>query len=61
MRQSCLVSRNAMMQRLLGMESGDQVLFFVRLFHGTPSTFFWENTMGDVHHILEGKANKEIH
>ena len=38
-----LVSRNALLQGLLGMEGGDQVLPFVRLFHGkSPSTVFWE-------------------
>ena len=54
-----LVSRNAMMQGLLGMEGGDQVLPFVRLFYGSPSTFFWEDTMGGVHHILQGEGGEQ--
>ena len=54
-----LVSRNAMMRGLMGTEGGDQVLPFVRLSY-EPSTFFWEDTTGGVHHILEKAGNKEI-
>ena len=35
-----LISRNAMLEGLLRMEGGDQILPFVRCFYGSPSTFF---------------------
>ena len=54
-----LVSRNAMLQGLMGMEGGDRLLPFVRLFHGSPSTFLWEDTMGGVHHILQGEGGEQ--
>ena len=42
-----LISRNAaMMEGLLRMEDGDQILPFVRMFYGNPSTFLWEDEMG---------------
>ena len=41
------------------MEGGDQVLPFVRLFYGSLSTFFWEDTMGGVHHILQGEGGEQ--
>ena len=31
-----LISRNAMLEGLLRMEGGDQIIAFARLFHGTP-------------------------
>ena len=34
-----LISRNAMMEGLLRMEDGDQILPFVRMFYGNPSTY----------------------
>ena len=54
-----LVSHNAMMEGLLGMEGGDQILPFVRLFYGSPSTFFWEDTTGGVHHIFQGEGGEQ--
>ena len=47
------------MEGLLGMEGGDQILPFVRLFYGSPSTFFWEDTTGGVHHILQGEGGEQ--
>ena len=40
-----LISRNAMMQGLMHMEGGEQVLPFVRLFYSSPSSFLWEDSM----------------
>ena len=54
-----LVSRNAMLQGLLGMEDGDRLLPFVRLFHGDPSTFLWEDDSGGVHHIHQGEGGEQ--
>ena len=36
-----LISRNAMLEGLLRMEQGDQILPFVRCFYGSPSTYFF--------------------
>ena len=56
-----LVSRNAMLQGLMGMDGGDRILPFVRMFYGEPSTFLWEDDLGGVHHILQGEGgNKAI-
>ena len=54
-----LVSRNAMLQGLLGMEDGDRLLPFVRLLYGDPSTFLWEDDLGGVHHIRQGEGGEQ--
>ena len=54
-----LISRNAMMQGLMHMEGGEQVLLFVRLFYSTPSSFLWEDSMGTVHHIPQGEGGEQ--
>ena len=41
-----LISRNSMVRCLRRMEDGDQVLSFVRCFCGCPSTFLWEDELG---------------
>ena len=43
-----LVSHNAMLQGLFGMEGGDRLFPFVRVFYGDPSTFLWEDNLGGV-------------
>ena len=53
-----LISRNAMLEGLLQMENGDQVLPFVRNFHGRPSTL-WEDEMGTVHEITQGEGGEQ--
>ena len=51
-----LVSRNAMLQGLMGIEDGRKVLPFVRTFYGQPSNFIWEDEMGDLHDIHQGRG-----
>ena len=51
-----LVSRNAMLRGWMGIEDGGKVLPFVRTFHGQPSNSIWENEVGDVHDILQGRG-----
>ena len=53
---SDLVSHNAMLQGLMGMDGGDRILPFVRMFYGGASTFLWEDDLGGVHHILQGEG-----
>ena len=54
-----LVSRNAMFQGLMGMDGGDRILPFVRMFYGRPFTCMWEDDVGGVHHILQGKGGEQ--
>ena len=45
------VSRKAMLQGLLNMEGGDNLLPLARQFYGSPSTFLWKDEMGTVNHV----------
>ena len=49
-----------MMQGLMHMEGGEQVLPFVRLFHSSQSSFLWEDSMGTVHHIPQGEGGEQV-
>ena len=51
-----LVSRTAMLRGLLDMEEGDKLLPFVRLFCSDPSTFLWDDEVGDTHEIWQGEG-----
>ena len=46
-----LISRRAMLTALANVEGGEQVLLFVRLFHGAPSVYWWEDNLGTVHEV----------
>ena len=54
-----LISRNAMLEGLLRMEDGDQILPFVRCFHGSPSPYVWEDEMGVTKHISQGEGGEQ--
>ena len=46
------------------MEDGDQILPFMRMFHGSPSTYLWEDELGNSqsHKGSEGsKATPSCH
>ena len=49
-----LTSRNATKEGLLRMEDGDQVLQFVRSFYGSPSTYLWDDEVGNPQDIPQG-------
>ena len=49
-----LMSRNAMMRGLRHVVEGDRILPFVQAFYGKPSTYIWEDDVGDVHQIVQG-------
>ena len=51
-----LISRNAMMERVLRMEQGDQILPFVRCFYGSPSTYLSEMKQENVQDIPQGEG-----
>ena len=50
-----LLSRSAMLEGLLRMDRGDEILPFVGCFHGSPSTYLWEDEMGMSHEIAQGE------
>ena len=50
-----LISRNAMLEGLMGIDGGDAVLPFVRQFYGHPSAHIWEDDMGNVREIAQGR------
>ena len=54
-----LISRNAMMEVLLRMEDGDQVVPFVRCFYGSPSTYLWEDEVGKPQDIPQGEGGEQ--
>ena len=51
-----LISRNSMMRGFLRhMVDGEKMLPFVRAFHGKPSSYWWEDDVGDVLAIQQGR------
>ena len=54
-----LVSRKAMLQGLMAVEGGPQLLPFVRTFYGQPSVFLWEDEVGKVHQIHQGEGGEQ--
>ena len=48
-----------MLEGLLRMEKGDQILPFVRCFYGTPSTYLWDDEMGVTQHIHQGEGGEQ--
>ena len=48
-----LISRQAML------EGGDQILPFVRMFYGSPSTCVWEDEMGNSQDIPQGEGGEQ--
>ena len=54
-----LISRNAMLEGLLRMEGGDQILPFVRMFYSNPSTYLWEDELGVTQHIAQGEGGEQ--
>ena len=54
-----LISKNAMLEGFLRMEGGDQIFPFARLFHGTPSTYLWEDKMENTQEIPQGEGGEQ--
>ena len=53
------ISRRAMLQGFHHLDEGSRVLPFVRLFHGTPSSYLWEDDSGTVHRIRQGEGGEQ--
>ena len=54
-----LVSRKAMLEGLRRVPGGDQVLLFVLMFYGTPATYWWNDSKGDLHQIEQGEGGEQ--
>ena len=54
-----LISRNSMMRGLRHMVDGEKILPFVRAFYGKPSSYWWEDDVGDVHAIQQGEGGEQ--
>ena len=52
-----LISRRAVLEGLLRMEKGDQILPFVRMFYA--STFLWEDETGTTRDIPQGEGGEQ--
>ena len=48
-----------MLSGLMDMEEGDRLLPFVRLFYSDPSTFLWDDEVGDTHEIRQGEGGEQ--
>ena len=56
-----LISRSSMLEGLLRMEGGDQILLFVRMSYSNPSTCLWEDELGVSQHFSQGEeGSREI-
>ena len=54
-----LISRKAMLEGLMRVDGGSSALPFVRLFHGSPSEYLWEDATGMVHTIPQGEGGEQ--
>ena len=54
-----LITRNSMLSGLMGMREGEQLLPIAKLFYGDPSTYLWEDEVGDVHHLHQGEGGEQ--
>ena len=54
-----LISRNAMLEGLFQMDGGDQIIPFVRMFYGSPTTYLWEDEMGTTQYIPQREGGEQ--
>ena len=50
------ISRNAMFQGLADMVDGDKLILFIRQFYDSPSTFLWEDELGEARKVVQGEG-----
>ena len=53
------ISRRAMLQGLRDLGEGSRVVPFVLMFYSTPSSYWWEDAVGTVHHIRQGEGGEQ--
>ena len=54
-----LISRNAMVEGLFQMDGEDEIIPFVRMFYGGPSTYSREDEMGTTQYIPQGEGGEQ--
>ena len=54
-----LISRASMMSALRNAPGCDDALPFVLQFYGQPSSYIWEDEMGEVHDIVQGEGGEQ--
>ena len=54
-----LTSREAMFEGLMRVDGGSATLPFVRLFHGRPSQYLWEDSTGTTHIVPQGEGGEQ--
>ena len=55
-----LVSLQSMLEGLRRVEGGDSALPFVSQFYGSPSSYLWEDSLGQVHTLTRPKAGSRV-
>ena len=53
------ISRAAMLEGLMNVEGGGQAIPFVRSFHGSSSSYLWEDSSGITHTIPQGEGGEQ--
>ena len=53
------IVRRAMFRGLMDMVDGEKLVPFVRLFYDSPSTYIWEDEVGDVRHVCQGEGGEQ--
>ena len=53
------ISRRAMFRGLMDMVDGEKLVPFVRLFYNSPSTYIWEDDVGEVRHVCQGEGGEQ--
>ena len=54
-----LISKKAMLEALMKLEFGPQILSFMRIFYVDSSAYFWEDEVGTDHHMDQGEGVEE--
>ena len=54
-----LISRKSMLEALMTVEGGPDIMPFVRQFYGQPSMCLWESDDGIVHQIEQGEGGEQ--
>ena len=54
-----LISRGVMLDGLRSVAGGDSALSFVLQFYGNPSSYLWEDDLGETHEIMQGEGGEQ--
>ena len=53
------IFRGAMLDGLRSVPGGNVALLFVLQFHGSPSSYLWDDDEGETHEIKQGEGGEE--